>query len=143
MAKKKKKVVKKIQKKVIKKKSVKKKITKKVKPKKITKPVTKSKVNYANAISPLGERLVVRLVQREQVTAGGIIIPNTVETKIGYLKGDVLAVGPGSKTKKGQSRPLDVQVGDTVLFQGYASIKVEFNAEELHIVNESDVLGIV
>ncbi len=97
----------------------------------------------ASFIAPLGQRVVVKLVQPEKVTAGGIIIPDSAEAKSTYLKGQVLAIGSGLKTKNGHIKPLDVQVGDTILFQGYASVKVEFKSEELHIVNESDVLGVI
>jgi chaperonin GroES len=76
------------------------------------------------------------------ITAGGIIIPNSVDVKSGYLKATVLAVGIGAKTKKGHLKPLDVKVGDTILFQRHVSVKVEFNSEELYILNESNVLGI-
>lgn len=138
----------------------KKKLVKKPVKKTIRKPVVKVakksakaiqqkplKIDYSKAVTPLGQRLVVRLLQEEQVTAGGIIIPSSVKTQTGYLKAAVLAIGTGLKTKKGHLKPLDVQVGDTILFQGYASVKVEFKStlgtEELHILNESDVLGIV
>src|SRR3989344_2393201 len=103
---------------------------------------TKS-IDYTKAIASLADRLVIRIVQAEKVTPGGIIIPDSVSTVAGHLKGEVLAVGSGAKNKKGQIRPLDVKLGDFVLFAEYAGTKVEFNSEELQIVNESDVMGIV
>ena len=149
----KKNVVKKITKKVTAKKTAPKKATKKsaVKPVQKTKkamvPLKATKpvkfVDYTKAITPLADRLVVRVVETEKVTAGGIIIPDNVSTVAGHLKGQVLAVGTGARNKKGQVRPLDVKLGDFVLFAEYSGIKVEFNSEEVQIVNESDVMGIV
>ena len=122
------------------------KVVKKVIPKKAAKSVQKSavrNVDYAKAVTPLGERIVVRAVQAETMTSGGLYIPDTVDTKEPYVKATVLAVGRGAKNKKGQIKLLDVKVGDTILFPAYASIRIHFNSEELHIVNESDVLGTV
>lgn len=99
--------------------------------------------DYANAFTPLADRLVVRVVENEKITAGGIIIPDSASMVQGHLKGEVLAVGNGAKNKKGQVRPLDVKLGDFVLFAEYSGMKVEFNFEELQIVKESDIMGIV
>lgn len=160
-----KKVMKKVAKKAVKKvtKKTAKKVAKKtVKPKalkavskavkKTTKKLTKSpikkkvvapkKINYEKAITPLGDRLVVRAVSKERLTPGGLIIPQTVQIT-GHIKGEVLAVGHGLKNKKGHIKPLDVQVGDEILFQEFAGTKVVFNSEELLIIQESEVLGIV
>lgn len=112
-----------------------------VKPTTKSKPI--SKIDYSKVVTPLGDRIVVRLALVEKVTAGGLIIPETVNTVAGHLKGEVLAVGHGAKNKKGQLRPLDVQKGDHVLFSAHAGSKVQFGTEDLHIVHESDVLGIV
>lgn len=101
------------------------------------------KIDYSKAITPLADRMVIRVVQAEKITSGGIIIPDTVATVAGHLEGEVLAVGHGAKNKKGQIKPLDVQVGDFVLFSEYSGMKVEFNSEELQIIKESDVMGIV
>lgn len=123
---------------------------KKVKAAKKTAPVIKplvakpvAKIDYSKAISPLLDRLVVKVLTGERITAGGIIIPETASMATGYLKAKVLAIGSGIKTKKGSLRPLDVQVGDTVLFASFAGIKVEFNSEELEIIHETDVMGVV
>lgn len=158
-----KKTIKKVTKKAVSKKAVKKKVTvKKTAPNKkltvkakasvavkpsgkpliIQKTVPKN-IDYTKAVTPLGERLVVRAVQAETMTAGGLYIPDTVDTKERYVKATVLAAGQGAKNKKGQTKPLDVKVGDTILFPAYASVRIQFNSEELHIVNESDVLGTV
>ncbi len=99
--------------------------------------------DYANAFTPLADRLVVRVVENEKITAGGIIIPDSASMVQGHLKGEVLAAGHGAKNKKGLVRPLDVQLGDFVLFAEYSGVKIEFNSEELQIVKESDIMGIV
>ena len=114
-------------------------ITKKI----IAKPVVKASIDFSKAVTPLGDRLVVRVVQNEKMTAGGLYIPDMARSSDGYLKGEVLAVGHGHTTKKGFLRAMDVQKGDQVLFSEHAGTKVVFNSEELQIVNETDVLGIV
>lgn len=106
------------------------------------KPAIKN-LDYSKAITPLGDRLVLRVVEAAKMTAGGLYIPDMVNEAVGHLKGEVLAVGGGGKSKKGAVRPLDVQVGDYVLFAEYAGTKIEFNAQELQIVHEADVMGIV
>lgn len=113
-----------------------------IKPLIIQKAVPKN-IDYTKVVTPLGQRLVVCAVQAETMTAGGLYIPDTVDTKERYVKATVLAAGPGNKNKKGHIKHLDVKVGDTVLFPAYASVRIQFNSEELHIVNESDVLGTV
>jgi chaperonin GroES len=112
------------------------------KPKAAVKPV-KINIDYSKAITPLGDRLVVRLIQAERITAGGLILPDSVNSAAGYLKAEVLAVGKGELSKKGNLKVLDVQIGQTILFSEYASTKVNFHDEDLHIVHEKDVLGIV
>lgn len=152
-----KKVLKKAAKKVVKKST--KKAVKKV-AKKAVKPVAKKtvkntapavvrstprvQIDYTKAITPLLDRLVVRVINGERLTAGGLlIIPDTALMATGYLKAEVLAVGTGNKSKKGYLKPLDVKVGDKVLFAEYAGTKVQFNSEELHIIHEADVMGIL
>lgn len=109
-----------------------------------TSKAPKTNVDYSKAITPLGDRLVVRVVNSERMTPGGLIIPDSASSvAAGYLKASVLAVGSGGKTKKGNLQPLDVKVGDTVLFSEYSGTKVTFNSEELQIIHESDVMGIV
>lgn len=104
------------------------------------KPV--AKIDYTKAITPLGDRLVIRLTQTERVTPGGLILPDFVSSTSGYLKGEVLAAGHGTYTKKGHHKLLDVKIGDVVLFNEYSSTKVKYNNEDLHIVHESDILGV-
>lgn len=102
------------------------------------------KIDYSKAITPLGDRLVVRVANGgERVTAGGLIIPDTVSQATGYLKAQVLAVGSGAKSKKGHLKPLDVKIGDEVLFSEYAGTKIKFGQEEVQIIHESDVMGVV
>lgn len=138
-----KKTVKKVTKKAVKKVSAKP-IAAKPVVTKATKPTPKVNVDYSKAITPLGDRLVVRLVNTERVTPGGLIIPNTSSSiATGYLKATVLAIGSGGKSKKGHLQPLDVKIGDTVLFAEHAGTKVTFNSEELQIIHESDVMGVV
>lgn len=139
-----KKAVKKSVKKAVVKKAAVKKATAKTPVKKQTaKPIPKVNVDYSKAITPLGDRLVVRVSTGERITAGGLIIPDSASLATGYLKATVLAVGTGGKNKKGLLRPLDVKIGDNVLFSEHAGTKVSFNAEELQIIHESDVMGIV
>lgn len=106
-----------------------------------TKPVVK-KIDYTKAITPLGDRLVVRLTQAERVSPGGLILPDSVSTTSGFLKGEVLATGHGTYTKKGHHKLLDVKVGDVILFSEYSSTKVKYNNEDLHIIHENEVLGV-
>jgi chaperonin GroES len=99
-------------------------------------------VDYSKVVTPLGDRLVVRIVTQERMTAGGLYIPDTVSDVQGHLKGEVLAAGTGVRNKKGHKRPLDVAVGDQIYFEQYSTTKVNFGSEELHIVKEVDVLGV-
>lgn len=100
-------------------------------------------IDYAKVVTPLGDRLVVRLVVAERMTPGGLYIPDTVSDVQGHLKGEVLAAGSGARNKKGNKRPLDVIVGDKIYFNEYSATKINFGLEELHIVKETDVLGVV
>jgi chaperonin GroES len=92
-------------------------------------------------IRPLQDRLVVRRVQEEETSKGGIIIPDTAKEK--PIEGEVIAVGKGKVNEKGQQRPLDVKVGDRVLFGKYAGTEVKVDGEERLILREEDVLGVV
>lgn len=104
------------------------------------KPVVK--IDYTKAITPLGDRLVIRLVKTEKVSPAGLILPDSMSSTEGYLKGEVLVAGHGAYTKKGHHKLLDVKIGDVVLFSEYSSTKVKFNNEDLHIVHESEILGV-
>lgn len=93
-------------------------------------------------ISPLDDRVLVRLASREKVTAGGLIIPDTADVS-GHLKGDVVAIGRGHRDPKGHLRPIELRVGDRILINEYSGAKVTVGEEELLILRESEVLGVV
>ena len=93
------------------------------------------------AFRPLGDRVLVKRVEEEEKTKGGIIIPDTAKEK--PMQGEVLAVGPGVRDEKGQLVPLDVRVGDRVLFGKWSGTEVKIDGEDLLIMKESDILGIV
>ncbi|MFL5161792.1 MAG: co-chaperone GroES [Microvirga sp.] len=90
---------------------------------------------------PLHDRIVVKRIDAEEKTAGGIIIPDTAKEK--PQQGEVIAVGPGARNEQGQLVPLDVQVGDTVLFGKWSGTEVKIDGEELLIMKESDIMGIL
>ena len=92
-------------------------------------------------IRPLHDRIVVRRSEEEQKTAGGLLLANNAQEK--PSQGEVLAVGNGQIRDNGDVRPLGVKVGDTVLFGQYAGSTVKVDGEELLIMRESDVLGVV
>ena len=90
---------------------------------------------------PLHDRVVVRRLNSEEKTVGGIIIPDTAKEK--PQEGEVIAVGPGARSEQGQIVPLDVKKGDKVLFGKWSGTEVKLNGEELLIMKESDIMGIV
>ena len=90
---------------------------------------------------PLHDRVVIRRVEEEARTAGGIIIPDTAKEK--PQQGEVVAVGPGGRNEKGELVPLDVKAGDRVLFGKWSGTEVKLDGEELLIMKESDVMGII
>jgi chaperonin GroES len=90
---------------------------------------------------PLHDRVVVRRVDAEEKTAGGIIIPDTAKEK--PQQGDVLAVGPGGRDESGKLTPLDVKAGDRILFGKWSGTEVVIDGEELLVMKESDILGVV
>ena len=90
---------------------------------------------------PLHDRIVVRRITAEEKTAGGIIIPDTAKEK--PMEGEVIAVGPGARDEQGQVVALDVKAGDRVLFGKWSGTEVRIDGEELLIMKESDVMGIV
>ncbi|MVT55167.1 co-chaperone GroES [Bradyrhizobium yuanmingense] len=89
---------------------------------------------------PLHDRVLVRRIDAEEKTAGGIIIPDTAKEK--PQQGEVIAVGPGGRNEQGQLVPLDVKVGDRVLFGKWSGTEVKIDGEELLIMKESDLLGV-
>src|SRR5437588_8338936 len=90
---------------------------------------------------PLHDRLLVRRIEPEAKTSGGIIIPDTAQEK--PMEGEVIAVGPGARGDDGKVHPLDVKTGDRVLFGKWSGTEVKIDGEELMIMKESDVMGIV
>ena len=90
---------------------------------------------------PLHDRLLVRRVEQEAKTIGGIIIPDTAQEK--PMEGEVVAVGPGARGEDGKVHPLDVKTGDRVLFGKWSGTEVKIDGEELMIMKEADVMGIV
>jgi len=90
---------------------------------------------------PLHDRLLLRRVEQEAKTIGGIIIPDTAQEK--PMEGEVVAVGPGARGDDGKVHPLDVKAGDRVLFGKWSGTEVRLDGEELMIMKESDVMGIV
>ena len=93
------------------------------------------------AFRPLGDRVVVKRVEEEAKTKGGIIIPDTVKEK--PQEGDVIAVGPGARDDDGNRVPMDVKAGDRILFGKWSGSEVKLDGEDLIIMKESDILGIV
>ena len=90
---------------------------------------------------PLHDRVVVRRVESEERTAGGIIIPDTAKEK--PQEGEVIAVGPGGRDEAGKLIPLDVKAGDRILFGKWSGTEVKIDGEEFLIMKESDVMGVV
>ncbi|WP_342738997.1 co-chaperone GroES [Bradyrhizobium sp. B117] len=90
---------------------------------------------------PLHDRVLVRRIDAEERTAGGIIIPDTAKEK--PQEGEVIAAGPGGRNEHGQLVPLDVKPGDRVLFGKWSGTEVKIDGKELLIVKESDLLGVV
>jgi chaperonin GroES len=90
---------------------------------------------------PLHDRVVVRRIEEDERTAGGIIIPDTAKEK--PQQGEVISVGPGARDEKGAVQPLDVKAGDRVLFGKWSGTEVKIDGEELLIMKESDILGVL
>jgi len=90
---------------------------------------------------PLGDRVWIEPIEQEETTASGIILPETAKEK--PQQGKVLAVGPGVRNEKGERQPLDVNVGDRVLFARYAGTEIKYNGTNHLIMRENDILAIV
>src|SRR6201981_4030778 len=90
---------------------------------------------------PLHDRVVIRRLEQEEKTAGGIIIPDTAKEK--PQEGEVIAIGPGARDEHGKLQPLDLKAGDRVLFGKWSGTEVKIDGEELIIMKESDVMGVV
>ena len=90
---------------------------------------------------PLQDRVVIRRVEQEEKTAGGILIPDTAKEK--PMEGEVIAVGPGARSEDGKIHPLDVKIGDRVLFGKWSGTEIKVDGEDLIIMKESDIMGII
>jgi chaperonin GroES len=90
---------------------------------------------------PLQDRVLVRRIEAEAKTAGGIIIPDTAKEK--PMEGEVVAVGPGVRSEDGKIHPLDVKAGDRVLFGKWSGTEIKLDGEDLMIMKESDIMGVL
>jgi chaperonin GroES len=89
----------------------------------------------------LQDRVLVRRIEQEEKTLGGIIIPDTAKEK--PMEGEVIAAGPGARGEDGKLNPLDVKVGDRVLFGKWSGTEIKIDGEDLVVMKESDIMGIV
>ena len=92
-------------------------------------------------LKPLGSRVVIKALEREEITKSGIVLPDTAKEK--PKEGKVLAVGPGDRDEDGERIAMDLKVGDKVLYQKYAGTEFKLEGEELLILNEKDVLALI
>lgn len=93
------------------------------------------------SLKPLGNRVVVEPMEQEEITPGGIVLPETAKEK--PQKGTILSTGPGERDEDGKRIPMDVKEGDTVLFAKYAGTEIKLNNKKLLILKESDILAIL
>ena len=93
------------------------------------------------SLKPLGSRIIVKPQEQEEITAGGIVLPDSAKEK--PQKGEVIAIGAGDRNDKGDLIPMEVKVGDTVLFAKYAGTEIKLDGEKLLFMRESDLLAIV
>jgi chaperonin GroES len=92
-------------------------------------------------IRPLQDRVIVKRMEEETTSAGGIVLPDSATEK--PIRGEVLAVGPGKILDSGDKRPLDINVGDTVLFGKYSGTEIKIDDEELLVMREEDIMGVI
>jgi chaperonin GroES len=90
---------------------------------------------------PLQDRVLIRRIEEEEKTKGGIIIPDTAKEK--PMEGEVIAAGPGTRSVDGKLHPLDVKVGDRVLFGKWSGTEIKIDREDLVVMKESDIMGVV
>ena len=107
----------------------------------MTAQATATKGDTVVKIRPLHDRVIVRRLEEERRTAGGIVIPDTAKEK--PIQGEVVAAGKGKILENGEVRPLDVKVGDKVLFGKYSGTEVKVSNEELLVMREEDIMGII
>ena len=92
-------------------------------------------------LRPLHDRVIVKRMEEERVSAGGIVIPDSATEK--PVRGEVLAAGNGKILENGEKRPLDIQVGDTVLFGKYSGTEVKVDGDELLVMREEDIMAVI
>jgi chaperonin GroES len=92
-------------------------------------------------IRPLHDRVIVKRMEEERMSAGGIVIPDSATEK--PVQGEVMAVGNGKKLENGETRPLDVKVGDRILFGKYSGTEVKIAGDELLVMREEDIMGVI
>ena len=92
-------------------------------------------------IRPLHDRVMVRRIEEDRTSAGGIVIPDTAAEK--PVRGEVIAAGPGKILENGDIRPMDVKVGEKILFGKYSGTEVKVNGEEILVMREEDIIGII
>ena len=92
-------------------------------------------------LNPLGGRVIVEPIEQEEMTAGGIILPETAKEK--PQEGKILAAGPGDRDEDGERIPMDVQIGDKVLYAKYSGTEVKMDGKKLLILRESDILAVI
>jgi chaperonin GroES len=92
-------------------------------------------------IRPLHDRVIIKRVEKEQTSAGGIVIPDSAKEK--PIRGEIIALGKGKILESGEVRPLDVKVGDIVLFGKYAGTEVKIDDQELLVLREEDIMGVI
>lgn len=91
-------------------------------------------------LKPLGDRIIVKACSAEEVTAGGIVLPDSAQEK--PLEGEVIAIGPGAQLDSGERAPIDVKIGDIVIYGKYAGTEVKVGGEEVVILRQDDILAI-
>ncbi len=93
------------------------------------------------ALRPLHDRVLIRRVEEEEKTKGGIIIPDTAKEK--PMEGEVVSVGPGARGEDGKVQPMDLKAGDRVLFGKWSGTEIKLDGEELIIMKEADIMGVI
>ena len=93
------------------------------------------------SLKPLGDRIIVKPIEQDDVTVGGIMLPDTAKEK--PQKGEILAAGPGARNDAGERVEMDVKVGDTVLYAKYAGTEIKLEGDKVLVLRESDILAIV
>ncbi len=109
----------------------------------VLKAAPNKKLDLSDFVTPLDDRIIIQPDAVEKMTPGGLYIPDTVSDVSGNLQGYVVAVGRGHMNKKGQVRPMDVQVGDKIIFNEYSGSRITIQNEDLIILREVEVMGVV